>query len=96
MKISVFRKGNSLDLSRGLHYQANFSLFQQEREEAFLVCGPRLPPKSFRHTGNECALECSDCRQQSSTQKAQLAHFGEHAWAPQLLNYSASHVFYRM
>lgn len=62
MKLSVFRKGDSLYSSRGLHYQASFSLFQQESEEAFLVCGPHLPLKSFRHTGNECTLGSSDCR----------------------------------
>lgn len=52
MKLSVFRKGDSLDSSRGLHYQASFSLFQQAREEAFLLCGPHLPPKSYGCTGS--------------------------------------------
>lgn len=40
MKLLLFRKGDSLDLSRGLHYLASFSLSQQEHKEAFLAHGP--------------------------------------------------------
>lgn len=71
-------KEDFLALFRGLHYQAKFSLFLQATEEAFSLCGSRLPQELHTHR----------------LRKAQLTHSEEHIQAPQLFSFSASHVFY--